>query len=182
MSADASIVTLDELIDFVESYAADESKTDDQRRAAEAVRFNMETKRKMTNPDAIGDGFDGENAGVFEVRVLEVVQDRDVADRTTVQSFDIRSLRAIRALDPVIPLALLESQPSVDFGDLSVWGITEWSPNLDFATEQLVAEAHNAGLAVKPWTIVSVDQASILIEAGVDGLITDQPDLFFVSR
>jgi glycerophosphoryl diester phosphodiesterase len=177
-----SIVTLDELVDFVERYAADTSKTDDQRRAAAAVRFNMETKRKSSNPDAIGDGFDGENPGLFEIRVLEVIEDRDIAGRTTIQSFDIRSLRAIRAIDPVLPLAFLESTPSADLADLALWGITEWSPNLDFATQQRVAEAHEAGLSVKPWTIVSVDQASILIEAGVDGLITDRPDLFSLSR
>ncbi len=177
-----SIVTLDSLIDFVERYATDWAKSDDQRLAASGVRFNMETKRKSTNPEAIGDGFDGETPGLFESRVLEIIADRDIADRTTIQSFDIDSLRAIRSVDSSIPLAFLESRPTVDFEDLASWGITEWSPNLELATQQRVAEAHNAGLGVKPWTIVSVDQAHALIEAGVDGLITDRPDLFSVGR
>ena len=176
-----SIVTLDSLIDFVERYAADGSKSDDQRLAASGVRFNMETKRKSANPEAIGDTFDGETPGVFESRVLEIIEDRDIADRTTIQSFDIDSLRAIRSVDPAIPLAFLESRSTVGFEDLASWGITEWSPNLDLATEQRVSEAHNAGLGVKPWTIVSADQAVVLIDAGVDGLITDRPDLFSVG-
>jgi glycerophosphoryl diester phosphodiesterase len=177
-----SIVTLDSLIDFVERYAADVSKTDDQQRAADGVRFNMETKRKSTNPGAIGDTFDGESPGLFESRVLEIIEERDIADRTTIQSFDIDSLRAIRSVYPSIPLAFLESRTTVEFGDLASWGITEWSPNLELSTEQRVSEAHNAGLDVKPWTIASVEQARTLIEAGVDGLITDRPDLFSEGR
>ena len=177
-----SIVTLDELIDFVARYATNTSKTDDQRRAAETVRFNMEAKRKSTNPDAIGDGFDGENPGLFENRVVEIVKDKGIAGRTTIQSFDIRSLRAIRTVNSTIPLAFLESKPSVDFTDLAAWGIAEWSPNFDIATEQRIAEAHAAGLAVKPWTVVDLDQASALIDFGVDGLITDRPDLFSIHR
>jgi len=177
-----SIVTLDSLIDFVERYAADESKSDDQRLAAGGVRFNMETKRKSANQEAIGDTFDGETPGLFESRVLEIIEDRDIADRTTIQSFDIDSLRAIRSVDPSIPLAFLESRPTASFRDLASWGITEWSPNLELATEQRVADAHSAGLGVKPWTIVSADQGRSLIEAGVDGLITDRPDLFSVGR
>jgi glycerophosphoryl diester phosphodiesterase len=177
-----SIVTLDSLIDFVERYAADGSKSDDQRRAANGVRFNMETKRKNAEPETIGDTFDGETPGLFESRVLEIIEDHNIADRTTIQSFDIDSLRAIRSVDPKIPLAFLESRPTFDFEELASWNINEWSPNLELATEQRVSEAHRAGLGVKPWTIVSVDEARGLIEAGVDGLITDRPDLFSVGR
>ena len=173
-----SIVTLDALIDFVERYAVDPSKTDSQRRVAATVRFNMETKRKGANPDTIGDGFDGENPGLFEIRVLEIIEDRAIAERTTIQSFDIGSLRAIRSVNTSLPLAFLESRPAVEFVDLVGWGITKWSPNLDIATPERVAEAHAAGLAVKPWTVASIDQAVRLIDSGVDGLITDRPDLF----
>ena len=177
-----SIVTLGELIDFVDRYAADGSKTDDQQRTAAVVQFNMETKRKPANPDTIGDGFDGENAGLFETRLLQIIEDEAIAERTTIQSFDIHSLRAIRSVDSAIPLAFLESKPSVELEDLAAWGIDEWSPNMNIATESTVTEAHAAGLTVKPWTVASVAQASILIDIGVDGLITDRPDLFFVSR
>ena len=180
--SDYRIVTLDELIEFVEAYAADLSKTVEQRKAAAAVRFNMETKRNRTNPDTIGDGFDGENPGLFENRVLEIIEDRGIAGRATIQSFDIRSLRAIRAVNSVIPLAFLESNPSADPADLAAWDITEWSPNLNIASEQRIADAHAAGLAVKPWTVLSVDEAIALIDVGVDGLITDRPDLFSVDR
>ena len=177
---DYSIATLNDLLEFVDAYAMDETRTEDQRKAADSVQFNMETKRKK-DPATIGDGFDGENAGPFELGVLEIVDERGIADRTTVQSFDIRSLRAIRAIDNEISLSFLESRSTAALADLAAWGIDVWSPNYVLATPDKVAEAQGVGLAVKPWTIESMDQATGILDAGVDGLITDRPDLFSVD-
>jgi glycerophosphoryl diester phosphodiesterase len=45
-----------------------------------------------------------------------------------------------------------------------------------YTTPELVAEAHEAGLAVVPWTIDDPATMASLIEAGVDGIITNYPD------
>ena len=45
-----------------------------------------------------------------------------------------------------------------------------------YVTPELVAEAHAAGLAVVPWTIDDAPTMQALIDAGVDGIITDYPD------
>jgi glycerophosphoryl diester phosphodiesterase len=45
-----------------------------------------------------------------------------------------------------------------------------------YTTPELVAEAHEAGLAVVPWTIDDPATMESLIDAGVDGLITNYPD------
>ena len=45
-----------------------------------------------------------------------------------------------------------------------------------YVTPELVAEAHAAGLAVVPWTIDDEPTMQALIDAGVDGIITDYPD------
>ena len=45
-----------------------------------------------------------------------------------------------------------------------------------YTTRQLVDEAHAAGLAVVPWTIDDPATMESLIDAGVDGLITNYPD------
>ncbi len=46
-----------------------------------------------------------------------------------------------------------------------------------YTTPELVAEAHAAGLAVIPWTIDDRATMASLIDAGVDGIITDYPDV-----
>jgi glycerophosphoryl diester phosphodiesterase len=45
-----------------------------------------------------------------------------------------------------------------------------------YVTPAMVAEAHAAGLAVIPWTVDDVPTMASLMDAGVDGLITDYPD------
>ena len=45
-----------------------------------------------------------------------------------------------------------------------------------YTTPELVAEAHAAGMAVVPWTIDDAATIESLIDAGVDGLITNYPD------
>jgi len=45
-----------------------------------------------------------------------------------------------------------------------------------YTTPALIAEAHAAGLAVIPWTVDDPATMASLIDAGVDGIITDYPD------
>ena len=172
------IVTLEDLFDFVDRYAQEPAKSEIQREAAATVEFNVETKRKLRDPGAIGDGFDGENVGPFEERLLEIIADHAMRDRVTIQSFDPRSLSAIAAADAEIRLVRLTTEGSFDFEAFAAGGIWGWSPNASVVTGDLVAEAHDAGLVVVPWTVNDPALARRLLDAGVDGIITDRPDLF----
>jgi glycerophosphoryl diester phosphodiesterase len=167
-----------------------------RRPGAERVRFNVETKLSPLAPDEAAD------PETFARRVVETIRAAGVASRTTVQSFDWRTLRIVRRLAPEIATAHLSSaQPGLDTvraadpagspwtdglrvadhgsvaGMVRAAGGTIWSPNardLDAAT---IAQARALGLAVVPWTVNEVAQMRRLIDWGVDGLITDRPDL-----
>ena len=52
-----------------------------------------------------------------------------------------------------------------------------WAPNQTYLTPQLLAEAKSLGLTVIPWTVNSPDMMTKLIDMGVDGIISDRPDL-----
>jgi glycerophosphoryl diester phosphodiesterase len=52
-----------------------------------------------------------------------------------------------------------------------------WGPDHADLTEETVAEAHGLGLRVVPWTVNRPEDMRRLIRWGVDGLITDRPDL-----
>lgn len=174
---DYRVVTLAELLEFVRSYAESELKTASQRENAERVGFNVETKRRPDDPSTIGDGFDGGNAGPFELALLDLADRFELNDRVTVQSFDPRSLRAVHAIDPNIRLASLTFSTSTDLADLVSDGATVWSPRASTLTAQRIADAHSIGLEVIPWTVNDPAEMDELISWGVDGIITDRPDL-----
>ena len=52
-----------------------------------------------------------------------------------------------------------------------------WGPDHADLTEEAIAEAHALGLRVVPWTVNRPEDMRRLIRWGVDGLITDRPDL-----
>lgn len=175
---DYHIPTLEEVLRFVDEYSASDLKSAEQRANAAVVGFNIETKRRADQPETIGDGFDGENPGPFEHAVLAAVQQAGVADRTTIQSFDHRSLWAIRSLDGTVRLAALTLPGHIpDVAELADGGAAVWSPDFRSATRDAIDAAHGAGLAVIAWTVNDPDDMQALIDLGVDGIITDRPDL-----
>lgn len=170
------IISLDQLFQFVESYAISAQKTVAQRQNASMARFNLETKRRPDNPDAIGDEFDGTTPGVFERAIVNLVQAHNLTNRVTIQSFDHRSLWAVGQIAPQIRLAALISEPTA-VDALAAKGSAILSPRSTLVTPMLLAQAHAHGLKVIPWTVNEPEEMQRLITMGVDGLITDRPDL-----
>ena len=169
------IVRLADLFAFVARYVGSDAKSAAQRANAAAVNFNIETKRKPDDPAAIGDDFDGVNPGRFEQEIARIVGAAGLTDRVIVQSFDHRSLWAMRTLLPDMPLAALTTGPAA-LPEFAERGATIWSPNYTTLSAAQLAEAHALGLAVIPWTVNDPADMQRLIALGVDGLITDRPD------
>jgi glycerophosphoryl diester phosphodiesterase len=159
------------------------------------VRFNIETK---ISPEAPEDTAPPEP---FVRALIKVVRDNGMAGRTTIQSFDWRTLAIAQKEAPEIATSYLTSQQqsldNIQAGhrEASPWtagiryrdhgsvpkmvkaaGGKIWSPNHVDVTEALVKEAKSLGLAVLPWTVNDRTDMERFIEWGVDGLITDYPD------
>jgi glycerophosphoryl diester phosphodiesterase len=52
-----------------------------------------------------------------------------------------------------------------------------WAPNQTFLTPAMLAEAHSLGIIVIPWTVNDPAMMNKLLDMGVDGIISDRPDL-----
>jgi glycerophosphoryl diester phosphodiesterase len=91
-----------------------------------------------------------------------------------VQSFDHRSIATISELDPRIRTSALDGMPSriVQSTKASIW-----SPRYPRVTAENVREAHELGLLVIPWTVDNPEAMENLIDLGVDGIITNVPDV-----
>ena len=175
--SDYRIVTLAEVFEFVARYAESAEKSDLQRANAAVVVFNIETKRKVDHPEYINDGFNGGEAGPFELAILNLIADYELEDRVVVQSFDHRSLQVIREIDPDIQLAALTTSGVAKVKVYNGYKFDIWSPRAKDLTPELLAEAQGLGLKVIPWTVNDRAEMERLIEMGVDGLISDRPDL-----
>lgn len=156
----------------------------------EALRANIEIKLNPTKPD------ETPPPEVIVKAVLAVVREAGMGRRITLQGFDWRALRIAQQLAPEIPTAYLSAQrPSFDTISDGQWtagfdlkthgslpkmvkaaGGAIWSPAHADVSAALVAEAHQLGLLVLPWTVNNPEDMARLIDWGVDGLITDYPD------
>jgi glycerophosphoryl diester phosphodiesterase len=159
------------------------------------VRFNIETKISPEAPE------DTALPDAFARALVKIVRDNGMAGRTTIQSFDWRTLAIVQKEAPEIATSYLSSQQQAldniqaghredspwtagvryrDHGSVpkmvKAAGGKIWSPNYLDLTEALVKEAKSLGLAVLPWTVNDRADMERLIDWGVDGIISDYPD------
>lgn len=132
--------------------------------------FNIETKSFPDQPQYTPPPEE------FARLVLEAVRKRGLASRVILQSFDFRTLHAMKRLAPEIRLAALWSKDPRDFVSVArEAGAGIASPQHSLVTPERVRQAHQAGLRVIAWTANTPADWDRLIAAGVDGIITDDP-------
>jgi glycerophosphoryl diester phosphodiesterase len=112
----------------------------------------------------------------FAQLVLEKIRKHHLENRVIVQSFDFRTLLAMKKIAPEIKLSALYGGAPRDFVEIAKEAKADIiSPVYPLVTPEQVKSAHAAGLQVLPWTANKPEDWDRLIEAGVDGIITDDP-------
>jgi glycerophosphoryl diester phosphodiesterase len=53
-----------------------------------------------------------------------------------------------------------------------------YSPHYSLVHQSVVRQCHEKGIKIIPWTVNDKEKIQKLKELGVDGIITDYPDLF----
>lgn len=158
---------LSEVIDSVEAYV--------KLKKLPAPQYNLETK---TTP--AGDGVLHPAPAEFVQRVLAVLRPRHLGPRLIIQSFDPRTLEELHRAEPGWRTALLVDNPDGLDANLRRLSFRPsiYSPHFRLVTPALVQAAHAQGLQVIPWTVNSAAEVQRLVGLGVDGIISDYPDLF----
>jgi glycerophosphoryl diester phosphodiesterase len=158
---------------------------------AKKVRFNIETK--------VEDGRSGgEGMVALTKAVVTEIYTAGMARRSTVQSFDWSSLNLTKKIAPQLPLVALSSgdawlevgkpgaSPNLGGIDIDTYGgslaraaaaqgYDVISPTFSSVTPEMIADAHQLGLPVVPWTVNTTADMTRLMDLGVDGIITDYP-------
>jgi glycerophosphoryl diester phosphodiesterase len=134
------------------------------------IQFNIETKSFPDHPELTPP------PDIFAMLMLETIRKHQLESRSIVQSFDFRTLRAMKRLAPGMRLAALwegASRPFVDIAHEAFASII--SPDFKLVTPDQVKASHAANMEVVPWTANTPEDWQKLIDAGVDAIITDDP-------
>jgi glycerophosphoryl diester phosphodiesterase len=160
----------------------------------ETVRFNVETKISPLAPGQTTAPQD------FARKLVAAIRAGGMASRATIQSFDWRTLAVVQKEAPEIPTVYLSVETgfmdNIQREGSSPWtagilfrehgsvprmvkaaGGSVWSPYLGDLTREAIKEAQALGLKVVVWTANNPADMRRLIEWGVDGVISDRPDL-----
>jgi glycerophosphoryl diester phosphodiesterase len=114
--------------------------------------------------------------GAVERQVCDLMRARDALTTSMVSSFEWKALEAVRAIDPAIRVALLaEKNPAALLDAAVAMRAYAVNPRYDMVDAAFCREAHGRGLQVLVWTVDAPAAMRILIDAGVDGIMTNYP-------
>jgi glycerophosphoryl diester phosphodiesterase len=144
-------------------------------------QYNVETKSFPNHPEFTP------TPEVFVQMIDEAVKRHHLETRVILQSFDFRTLHAMRKLDPSIRLSALFGQaqydgmmgitdPDKSFAHIEkITGAEILSCDQSLATPAEVKIAHELGVQVAPYTANTPADWQRLADAKVDAIITDDP-------
>jgi glycerophosphoryl diester phosphodiesterase len=139
-------------------------------RAGSKLRFNIETKISPQAPQETLPPAPFARALIAEIRKAGVEK------RSTIQSFDWRTLKVVEREAPEIATAYLTGRRNADPEKVHAAGGRLWSPDFTTLTPQTAAAARRLGLKIIPWTVNEKADIERLLKLGVDGIITDYPE------
>jgi len=166
-----------------------------KRSGDDKVRFDIETK---VHPDKAEETLAPEP---FARALVDEIRKAGMAARAQIQSFDWRTLQVVQKIAPEIETVYLTVQRRFDnIGaerpEGSRWTAgfqhrehgsvpkmvkaargSHWAAYFGDLDEAKVKEAQSLGLKVLAWTVNDPAHMARLIDYGIDGIITDRPDL-----
>lgn len=160
------------------------------------VKLAIETKITPQRPDQTPE------PEKFVALLLQEIQSYGFQDRVQILSFDWRTLQIVQKMAPKIPTVYITAQLpvldnlAINSGRPSEWtagfqyaqygsvpkmikaaGGTHWSSFWRELDAQKVREAQELGLKVLAWTVNDRQTMGQMLDLGVDGLVTDRPDI-----
>jgi glycerophosphoryl diester phosphodiesterase len=159
---------LSDVIDSVESYC--------KQKRLRAPDYNIETKSLP-----ITDGTYHPSPQEFVELLVKLTREKGIQQRMIIQSFDFRTLQYVHQKYPFIKTAMLIEdfdkrtleQQIKDLG----FTPTIYSPDYSLVNGALIEKCHELKMKIIPWTVNDKATIERLRGMGVDGIITDYPDL-----
>ena len=126
------------------------------------IKLNIEIKNSGHNP-------------TLEADTARVILDNDFADECVITSLSYESLEKVKEVAPEIKTGYILAVGVGDYYDLPASDF--FSVETTFITPGIVTAIHNRGKEVHAWTVDTEEDATRMIDAGVDNIITGNPPL-----
>jgi glycerophosphoryl diester phosphodiesterase len=121
-------------------------------------------------------------------RTIDEVRAADAIGRVALGSFGTRALRAARAYEPALVTGAGQEETRLALylswircraprRPYDAFQVPEWAGATHVVSPRFVKYAHDAGVAVQVWTVDQEHDMRRLLSWGVDGIISDRPDV-----
>lgn len=138
--------------------------------------YNIETKSMSATDDIYHP-----KPADFVEQLMKVIKDNGMESYVVIQSFDFRTLQYLHQHYPTIKTAMLiedyDKRSIEDQLKALSFNPTIYSPAHELVNEALIKKCHAQNIQIIPWT-VNNKEIDRLTALGVDGIITDYPNLF----
>jgi len=130
------------------------------------IKFNLELKARN-----------------IEDLLIKIVKKHDLVDDVIFSDFTTKSFKKIKKFEPKAKFELLTFFPYRilqmvhPFNKLVKLGVTSINPIYRVITDGLIENAHKYGLKIFPWTVNRKKKILELKKRGIDGVITNYPDI-----
>ncbi len=122
----------------------------------------------------------------IEEKVLALIRARGLLSRTTIQAFQVETIRRLRELEPKARTMLLVARGGVERGRARPaeavrrareLGATDLGMNHRLIDTDVMSAARAAGIRVAAWTPNEEADIRRMVDLGVDMVMSDRPDL-----
>jgi glycerophosphoryl diester phosphodiesterase len=110
----------------------------------------------------------------LEQRVVDIVEKAGMVDDVAIMSLKYEGIKKIRELRPAWVIGLLSSKA---IGNLSDLDLDFLAVNMAMASSGFIRRTRAAGKKVFVWTVNDQVSMSRMMSLGIDGIITDEPEL-----
>jgi glycerophosphoryl diester phosphodiesterase len=139
--------------------------------------FNIETKSLP-----IADNIYHPKPDEFIELLMAVIKEKKLEEFVIIQSFDFRTLQYLHQKYPAIKTAMLieaDDKRTIEKQIIDLGYVpTVYSPDASLVNTELIKYCHANHIKVIPWTVNTKEEIEHLKQLGVDGIITDYPNLF----
>ena len=139
--------------------------------------FNIETKTMPATDNVYHPA-----PAQFVELLMQIIKEKQMESFVIIQSFDFRTLQYLHQHYPTIKTAMLieDYDKRTLKEQITALGFTPtvYSPAYILVNDNLIKQCHQQNIQVIPWTVNDKKEIETLKALGVDGIISDYPNLF----